>query len=85
VVISFIFGDSKSPFSAGYDIGVTSGKLDGGPGRTAPSADYLNALAHNMLAGSEFANKSESDKESYMDGVRAGYESGFKDASKPAF
>jgi hypothetical protein len=78
--------NSTSPaFDAGYQVGMAAGKVDGAPGRTAPSQDALHSAARRYLKDSDYANASEGDQEKYTDGFEGGYEVGFKEASKPAF
>jgi hypothetical protein len=55
------------------------------PGRRPPSESDLNIAARQTLKSSEFANGSQEDQEKYMDGFKSGYESGFREAAKPAF
>lgn len=78
-------GSVSPAFSAGYAVGQAAGKIDGAPGRRPPSDGDLNIAARQTLRSSEFANGSQEDQEKYMDGFKSGYESGFKEASKPAF
>ncbi len=59
--------------------------MDGAPGRRPPSEIDLNHLARRMLKISQFATGNQKDQEEFMDGFKLGYESGFREASKPAF
>lgn len=76
---------TSDAFSDGYELGKSAGKHDGYSISRVPSRVSIEGTAHYWLGSSKFANASDSYQKQWQDGLISGYESGFKEVTKPAW